>query len=54
MKPVERVTPGTKVYKLFEHEQCVCEGKDEVFLISVKRLSREEYERSQRQKTASR
>ncbi|MED1949777.1 hypothetical protein [Brevibacillus centrosporus] len=49
MKVIERVTPGTKVYKLFEHEELICEGKDEVFLISVKKMTREEYERDQSQ-----
>lgn len=48
MKAPEKVTPGTKVYKLFEHERLICEGKDEVFLISVKRMTREEYELSQK------
>ena len=46
MKALEKVTPGTKVYKLFEHEKLVCEGKEEVFIISVQKLSKEEYERS--------
>lgn len=47
MKALAKVTPGTKVYKLFEHEKLVCEGKDEVFIISVQKLSKEEYKRHQ-------
>lgn len=49
MKALEKVTPGTKVYKLFEHEKLVCEGKDEVFIISVQKLSKEEYQRHLRE-----
>ncbi|GIO09922.1 hypothetical protein [Brevibacillus reuszeri] len=49
MKPIEKITPGAKVYKLFEHEKLVCEGKDEVFIISITKMSREEYERDLKQ-----
>lgn len=52
MKSMEKITPGAKVYKLFEHDKLVCEGKDEVFIISVTRMSREEYERDLKQKAS--
>ena len=44
MKQLEKVTPGTKVYKLFDYEKLVCEGKDELFIISIEKMSKEEYE----------
>ncbi|MBO8162689.1 MAG: hypothetical protein H0Z34_03090 [Brevibacillus sp.] len=52
MKPLERVTPGTKVYKLFDSEKWICEGKDDVFIISVEKLSKEEYQRKQQEVAA--
>ncbi|WP_232696315.1 hypothetical protein [Brevibacillus daliensis] len=45
MDTMKRVTPGTKVYKLFEDQHFVCEGTEEVFLISVKKLSKEDYQK---------
>lgn len=44
MKQLEKVTPGTKVYKLFDHDKLICEGKEEVFIISIQKLSKAEYE----------
>ncbi len=44
MNQLEKVTPGTKVYKLFDYEKLVCEGKDEVFIISIQKMTKEEYE----------
>ncbi|NGQ96037.1 hypothetical protein G3578_12800 [Brevibacillus sp. SYP-B805] len=52
MQALEKVTPGTKVFKLFAHEKLICEGKEEVFIISIQRMSREEYERRLKQRPA--
>ncbi|MED1666320.1 hypothetical protein [Brevibacillus laterosporus] len=45
MESMKRVTPGTKIYKLFEHDKFVCEGTEEVFLIFIEKLTKEEFKK---------
>lgn len=40
-KDVPRLTPGSKLYKCLEYDRVICEGKDETFLIEIKRLTDE-------------
>ncbi len=52
MQSLAKVTPGTKVFKLFDHEKLICEGKDEVFIISIQRMTREEFENTKAERSA--
>lgn len=43
-KAMPQLTPGSKLYKCLEHDKVICKGKDETFLIEIKRISEERYQ----------
>lgn len=38
MQKVPKLTPGSKIYQLFDHRRVLVEGRNELFFIQVRKL----------------
>lgn len=45
-KKIVKMTPGNKIYKLFEHKEVLVEGKKEKFLITIEKIENKQIKTS--------
>lgn len=38
MEKMPKLTPGSKIYQLFDHRRVLVEGRDELFFIQVRKI----------------